>query len=243
MKNKFQIIDESGDHKYFTIIPNYIVNHSTVYEQAIYLYMKRIAGESGTCWSSAQQIAIKLGISRNTVKKYIENLIERKWLEVIGIRLSGPSKQPHREYRIIDLWKFNTGFYQSKKVSTVDKVSIVDKRCQPMTPEVSTIEHKEEPIKEEPINKRERQNPAPKEFFANEDIQEKFKNMMIEKGVPAELARREMDKFVLYWTEPSKSGLKVRWEAQGFFDIKRRLVTWFGKVDEYSKKGRIGVAL
>lgn len=76
MKNdKFKILDKSGDRKYFTIIPNYIVNHSTVYEQAIYLQMKRIAGEEGTCWMSAMGLAKRLGCSRNTVAKYQKKLV------------------------------------------------------------------------------------------------------------------------------------------------------------------------
>ena len=70
MQNKFKVIDDSGDRRYFTMIPNYIVNHSTIYEQAIYLYMKRVAGESGTCWMSSQEIGKKLGCSRNTISKY-----------------------------------------------------------------------------------------------------------------------------------------------------------------------------
>ena len=32
--------------------------------------------------------------------------------------------------------------------------------------------------------------------------------------------------FFDYWTEPSKSGLKMRFEAEKFFDTKRRLTTW-----------------
>ena len=38
--------------------------------------------------------------------------------------------------------------------------------------------------------------------------------------------------FVDYWTEPSKSG-KLRYEAQKFFDIKRRVNTWLQNKNKY----------
>ena len=40
------ILDESGDKKYFTIVPNYILNHSTATTQALYLQMKRLANDN-----------------------------------------------------------------------------------------------------------------------------------------------------------------------------------------------------
>ena len=110
----FKIIDKSGDRKYFTIVPNYIVNHSTAYEQAIYLHMKRVAGEEGTCWMSAMEIAQRLKCSRNTVAKYQKKLVERGWIEVIGYRATGPTNQQTVEYRIIDLWSLNVRHYEEK---------------------------------------------------------------------------------------------------------------------------------
>jgi len=108
----FKIIDKSGDRKYFTIIPNYIVNHSTVYEQAIYLYMKRVAGEEGTCWESPINIAKKLGVDPKTVRKYQKRLVERGWIEEVG--KAGKTK-PTIEYKIIDLWELNARHYTKKE--------------------------------------------------------------------------------------------------------------------------------
>lgn len=47
---------------------------------------------------------------------------------------------------------------------------------------------------------------------------------------PRDIVTREMGKFIAYWTEPNKSGTKVRWEQQSTFEIKRRLTTWFGNI-------------
>ncbi len=45
----------------------------------------------------------------------------------------------------------------------------------------------------------------------------------------------EFDKFVLYWTERNKSGTKQRWEQQDTFEVKRRLFTWLGKVNNFDR--------
>ena len=49
-----------------------------------------------------------------------------------------------------------------------------------------------------------------------------FKNLLSE----------SYQEFIDYWTEPSKSG-KLRYEAQKFFDIKRRVNTWMQNKNKY----------
>jgi len=61
------------------------------------------------------------------------------------------------------------------------------------------------------------------EFFKNDELQEKAKNYAVSKGIPPE----EIDKFILYWTEPTKSGKKQKWETKKTFEVKRRLLKWF----------------
>ena len=82
--DKFKIKDASSDRKYFAMIPYFIVNHSCVYEQSLYLVMKRIASEQGTCWASPQTIAKMMDVAPNTVRKYRKKLEQRggsPWLE------------------------------------------------------------------------------------------------------------------------------------------------------------------
>jgi hypothetical protein len=43
----------------------------------------------------------------------------------------------------------------------------------------------------------------------------------------------ELQKFILYWTEPSKSGKTTRWEMQKTFDIKRRIRTWLSNAGKF----------
>lgn len=51
-----------------------------------------------------------------------------------------------------------------------------------------------------------------------------------------QLPLEEVQKFVLYWTEPTKSGKKQRWETETTFEVQRRLVTWRGFFEK--KKGK-----
>jgi uncharacterized protein YdaU (DUF1376 family) len=59
-----------------------------------------------------------------------------------------------------------------------------------------------------------------KDIFINNI--EPFKNILSE----------SYQEFIDYWTEPSKSG-KLRYEAQKFFDIKRRVNTWLQNKNKY----------
>ena len=46
------------------------------------------------------------------------------------------------------------------------------------------------------------------------------------------LLNESYQEFIDYWTEPSKSG-KLRYQAQKFFDIKRRVNTWLQNKNKY----------
>ena len=147
-QKRFKIVDGSGDKKYFTMIPNYIVNHSTHYEQSLYLVMKRIAGEDSTCWASPITIGEKMGTSGNTVRKYLLKLEKRGWVRKIGQR--GKTK-PTNEYEVVDLWDINMKYYTEKDSSTGEQSkkdsSTGEKIVQLVSLVSSTGGNKEEPFK------------------------------------------------------------------------------------------------
>lgn len=154
-----KIEDNSGDRKYFTIIPNYILNHSTHWDREVYIQMKRIAGETGTCWVSQKNLADRCGFSVNRVKQSITYLVDHKWIKKIGTKPVNTKggKQSVNEYVIVDLWNTNNEFYKSKGVSRDDtpKPKGVSRKSQRGITDkpkgVSPESYKEEPIKEEPI--------------------------------------------------------------------------------------------
>ncbi len=65
-------------------------------------------------------------------------------------------------------------------------------------------------------------------FFAAdpEAIGEIGKEVVDKTGIDRIALMRQIKMFVAYWTEPTKSGKKQRWETEKTFEIKRRLATW-----------------
>jgi len=156
MQQQLNIQDESNDRRYFTIIPNFILNHSTIYDREVFVQMKRIAGEDGTCWTSQKTLSKQCGISINRLKKSIQYLVDHKWIKFVGTKKVGTKggNQEVNEYRIADLWKMNVDFYQSKGVSP-NNTPCQKETERGITPEakgVSPGDDKEEPcINKNPI--------------------------------------------------------------------------------------------
>jgi hypothetical protein len=113
------IQDESGDKEYFTIIPNYIANHSTANDQALYLQMKRFAGEEGRCFATEETLMKKLGIGRQKYHKSLNYLLEKGWISYIG--MTEGRTRPIKTYRVNNIWKMNNEHY--KKIPSETTVS------------------------------------------------------------------------------------------------------------------------
>lgn len=114
--------DDTGDKKYFTIIPNYIINHSTAVDQALYMNMKRYAGEyvNGVCYASEKTLMKNMGIGRHAFKKSIKYILDHKWITLIGkkeINTKG-GVQFVSAYKVNDIWKMNTDYYKGVSKST-----------------------------------------------------------------------------------------------------------------------------
>lgn len=116
---KIKIQDDSGDKKYFTIIPNYILNHSTLWDREVYIQMKRITGEEGTCWTSRRTLAKQCGISERRLDKSLTYLVAHKWISKIGVKkvLTNGGIQEVNEYKVADLWKMNVDYYDEKGIA------------------------------------------------------------------------------------------------------------------------------
>ena len=114
-----KIIDDSGDKKYFTIIPNCVINGSGVYERAMYLEMKRFAGETGECFASIRAMSKRLEVSHSTVITTIKKLLKRGWIVKIGQRATG--SRPVNCYKIVDIWSSNSKVYKEKEKRKVTR--------------------------------------------------------------------------------------------------------------------------
>lgn len=60
---------------------------------------------------------------------------------------------------------------------------------------------------------------------------------LINKGFDENITRTEIKKFIAYWTEPTRSGDKQRWQTEKTFELTRRLITWFNNIQKYNRDG------
>lgn len=86
--------------------------------------------------------------------------------------------------------------------------------------------------------------PTPKEtaskFFLivsekNSEFESLVSSISTSSRASPDMISRELIKFASYWTEPNSTGTKQRWQKETTFEVKRRLITWFGNVKQFSR--------
>ena len=116
MEEQIEIIDESGDKKYFSQLPTYVLNHSTANEHSLYWIMLRFAGENGRCFASKKTMRKMMGVGKTSFEKSLNYLLDKKWIKLDGkteTKTRG-GYQAVNSYRIVDIWKLNVDFYENK---------------------------------------------------------------------------------------------------------------------------------
>lgn len=71
-------------------------------------------------------------------------------------------------------------------------------------------------------------------LLENDERNERFKGLisdLCDKGYSEVVVEQELHKFVSYWRETNNKG-KEKWQGQKFFEVKRRLATWFSNVKQ-----------
>ncbi len=150
---QIEITDMSSLHKYRTELPNIIYSLGlSLSEIGFYSYLKKVAGDQGTCFMSLPTLSENLGCSENTIRDIKKRLSERfellegKSLITIEKRICEKGNKTDI-IKIIDIWPIN---FRSKIFNTGSKSEpgVVQNLNHPG----SKFEPKEEPIKKNPIN-------------------------------------------------------------------------------------------
>lgn len=118
----FHLEDGSNDKAYFTMVPNIVLNHSSAVDQALYMQMKRFAGEKtggGYCSASHRTLMSKLQIGPKALKTSLQYLLDHKWIENIGSRkvMTEGGAQDVQIYRVNDIWRMNVEHYKGANES------------------------------------------------------------------------------------------------------------------------------
>jgi len=105
-----KLTDNSSDRSYFTIVPRVVLaTCPTPYHLALWLTVKDIAGEDGTCVLSTPKLATLAGMSAGKCSQVRKELLSLKLLEGELVKDSGyPMEVWHLS--IPDLWARNIAF-------------------------------------------------------------------------------------------------------------------------------------
>ena len=119
---EMDIEDGSNDKAYFTMVPNIVLNHSSAVDQALYMQMKRFAGEKsggGLCTASHRTLMEKLKIGPKALKTSLEYLTGHGWIANVGSRkvMTPGGPQDVQTYRVNDIWKLNVQHYKGASES------------------------------------------------------------------------------------------------------------------------------
>lgn len=206
---------------YYAVIPAN-VRYSKVPANAKLLYgeITALCSREGYCWASNEYFAKLYVVGKNTVSVWIQQLKKMGFIEyevgsanlrkitLVGVDPITKNRDRYHE-------KSGEGYHEKSLHSiTVESTTINRGVAQSAT------------------------TPQAEEFFGSKELQNKVVLWLVQKGIPDQVAKSELQKFADYWTEKSKSGLKVRWQGEKYFDIRRRLVTWFSNVDKFSGGSR-----
>jgi hypothetical protein len=104
------------NRKYFTAIPNMILDHPEldIYDQMLYIHIKRIAGDNGQCWASICYLAGKMKVSKYRIQKSLQKLLNLGLIKHAGTK-KGKRGRPKNVYEIVDIWELNVNYYDNHK--------------------------------------------------------------------------------------------------------------------------------
>lgn len=192
-------------------------------ELRFYLWLKLWAINNHSAWPSYKTITEDLEISERTLPRLLERMEKAGRLKI---------ERKHRTNNVYDITWYDR---LAASCSWVPNLPSTTAKSAVKLPAKSAVQPKESNKRIE-SNHREAPTLTISDFFGNKDAQEKTYTFLISRRIPADLARRELAKFIAYWTEPSKTNSHVRWQGEKYFDVRRRLATWFNRVKEYKNR-------
>jgi hypothetical protein len=109
-----QVIDQGSVHAYRTEIPNIVcMLRLSPFELALYVHLKRTAGDDGECRKSTETLAEETGISIGMISKLKAALaapraeLNNKSLIVLQERKRAHGGKPQHIIRLVDIWPEN----------------------------------------------------------------------------------------------------------------------------------------
>jgi hypothetical protein len=101
------LVIDSSDRKYFTMIPNLVDDLSlSPFAFRLYCHFKRVAGENGQCWQSTRTLAEQCLMSVHAISDAKRELLEQELIEIKALKTPNGGRDYH-QVTIIDIWHRN----------------------------------------------------------------------------------------------------------------------------------------
>lgn len=173
MSDEYQIKDLSSLHKYRTELPNIIFELGLTADHiGVYSLLKRIAGDSGSCFSSNTKLGEKLKMTAKTFANFKDDL-EKPFDMLGGLSLiesqerNTPEKGRQSDLvTITDIWPINMQF-MANLYKTPPLVKITEGPTSKLPTSLVKITEEEEPIKKTFIKETTTPTPSKSEPKSN----------------------------------------------------------------------------
>lgn len=161
----YRVKDEGDLRKYYTQIPNLIDDMDlSVYAFRLYAHLKRVAGESGTCYQSTKTLVDACKMSAGSIANAKDELAEKKLIR-IRTQKGEHGEFSYHEITIVDIWSENIAKYSTCSPDEQDRSpSEQDRSPDDTVPSydvnrtVSPHETKNNPIKNNPLKNNEEES-------------------------------------------------------------------------------------
>ena len=201
----------------FITVPNkHKLKELSVYSKAIYLSLCAYADDKGQCYPAINTIAKECNCSDRSVIRYMQELIE-KWLLSKEIR-----KKEWSCENISNLYQLKICGDSQSLGGDSQSPPPGDSQSQELNLIILTKSNELNIDTPKKISES---------FFDLKEDHEIWKEVINKH--PS--AIKDLRDFCNYWTEPNKSWLKVKWQLQETFDIKRRLYKWLDNSQKWNK--------
>jgi predicted transcriptional regulator len=218
----------------FTMVYNHCLEKlNNVYDISVYVWLSKFAAnEDKSSFPSYQTIADKVGCSRNKVISSMKNLVN------LGLVSKKKRRMQTSIYTIIHPINLQNEVVHDVNSQT-SKVHEVNSKGAGDAPEVvhevcTNYTHLTKPTS----NYTQEGAKAPALKKTTEDRYSDFEDSLREyhKNNPSKYPKEMYVAFRDYWGEKNKSGKKLRFEKQEFFELGKRLATWASREKSPSNK-------
>lgn len=172
--SNYQVKDAGDPRKYYTQVPNIIDDTPmSVYAFRLYVHLKRVAGDDGTCWQGTRKLADACGMSAGKISEAKREL-EKLGLITIKTVMNGQAIS-HQEITIIDVWDNNATKYQTS-TPAIEGCSPHEQGCSHSETGCSPHETKNNPDKNNPrMDELLPASPGGRKLFARLDYEARAK--------------------------------------------------------------------